>query len=61
MSVKFKNLPEECSCLGEGPVRVGTVPSVGALPELVTYQCPVCGHVETIEKQPAQPAPRQPH
>ena len=53
MAVKFENLPEECSCLGEGPVPVNRVPRVGALPELVTYQCPACGHVETIEQQQA--------
>ena len=55
MAVKFQNLPEDCTCLGEGLAPVGSVPRVGALPELVTYQCPACGHVETIEKQSPPP------
>jgi rubredoxin len=33
------------------------VPRVGPLPELVTYQCPVCGHVETVEQPPSEPQP----
>ena len=37
----------------------GRVPRVGAMPELITYQCPACGHVETIEKQPSPPRPGQ--
>ena len=53
--MRFQNLPEDCSCQGEGLVPVGNVPRVGPLPELVTYQCPACGHVETIEKQPSPP------
>jgi hypothetical protein len=60
MSVKFHNLPKECSCRGEGLVPVGNVPRVGTLPELVTYQCPACGHVETVEQQPSAPGPGQP-
>ena len=55
MAIKFHNLPEDCSCLGEGPVPVRRVPRLGAMPELVTYQCPACGHVETIEKQADPP------
>ena len=55
MVTKFQNLPEDCTCLGEGLAPVNRVPRVGALPELVTYQCPACGHVETIEKQPSPP------
>jgi hypothetical protein len=47
---KFHNQPEDCTCLGEGPVPVSSIPRVGAMPELITYQCPVCGYVETIEK-----------
>jgi hypothetical protein len=27
---------------------------VGAMPELVTYRCEACGHVETIEAQPKE-------
>ena len=38
-------------------VPVGNVPGVGALPELVTYQCPACGHVATIELPPDEPGP----
>ncbi|HTT47577.1 MAG TPA: hypothetical protein VMG39_06175 [Pseudolabrys sp.] len=60
MAVKFQNLPEDCACLGEGPVAVGRVPRLGAMPELVTYQCPACGHVETIEKETPPPGPRRP-
>ena len=29
---------------------VSRVPGIGAIPELVTYQCPACGHVETLER-----------
>lgn len=47
---KFRELPDDCTCLGEGLAPVRRVPRVGAMPELITYQCPVCGHVETIEK-----------
>ena len=54
-SPKFRELPDDCTCLGEGPAPVGRVPRFGAMPELVTYQCPACGHVETIEIQPATP------
>jgi hypothetical protein len=45
----FQNLPDDCTCLGEGPAPVSTIPRVGAMPELVTYHCPACGHVETLE------------
>ena len=55
MPVTFEHLPHDCSCGGEGLIPVGTVPRVGTLPELVTYQCPVCGHVETIEQHPTEP------
>jgi hypothetical protein len=30
-------------------VLVGTAPRVGPLPELRTYRCRRCGHVETVE------------
>ena len=56
-SPKFRELPEDCTCLGEGPAPVGRVPRFGAMPELVTYECPACGHVETIEIQPATSLP----
>lgn len=58
MAVKFHELPEDCSCLGEGPAPVSRVPRLGAMPELVTYQCPACGHVETIENEAHPPKPR---
>jgi hypothetical protein len=58
MVVKFLNLPEDCTCLGEGPAPVSRVPRVGAMSELITYQCPACGHVETIETQPRPSQPR---
>ncbi len=48
---KFRELPDECTCLGEGPMPSNRLPRVGAMPELVTYQCPACGHVVTIEQQ----------
>jgi hypothetical protein len=57
MAVKFQNLPEDCTCGGEGLAPVSAVPRVGALPELITYQCPACGHVETIEMPPPPPKP----
>ena len=44
---KFRDLPYDCSCGGEG---MAPVPGIGAIPELVTYQCPACGHVETLER-----------
>ena len=47
---KFQELPDDCTCNGEGLAPVSSVPRVGGLPELVTYECPVCGHVETVEK-----------
>jgi rubredoxin len=52
---KFRELPDDCTCLGEGPVPVSRVPSLGAMRELITYQCPACGHIETLEKQPNTP------
>jgi rubredoxin len=57
MSVKFQNLPEDCTCGGEGLAPVASVPRFGSLPELVTYQCPACGHVETVETKPPAPMP----
>ena len=50
----FRDLPEDCTCNGEGPAPVGRVPRVGAMAELVTYRCETCGHVETIEAPPKQ-------
>ena len=54
----FRELPDDCTCDGEGLTPVSSVPRVGAMPELVTYQCPACGHVETVEKQPEKPQPK---
>lgn len=51
---RFQELPDDCTCLGEGPAPVSRVPRVGAMPELITYRCPACGHVETIEQQPGE-------
>ena len=50
----FPDLPEDCTCGGEGLAPVSSVPRVGAMPELITYQCAACGHVETIEAQPKE-------
>jgi hypothetical protein len=33
--------------------RVGSIPKLGSLPELVTFQCGNCSHVETIENEPS--------
>jgi hypothetical protein len=33
----FHDLPADCTCLGEGPAPVSSVPRVGSMPELVTY------------------------
>ncbi len=56
---KFQELPDDCTCDGEGPAPVSSVPRIGGLPELVTYECPVCGHVETVEKHPDNTQRRQ--
>jgi hypothetical protein len=50
----FRDLPEDCTCDGEGLAPVSRVPRVGAMPELVTYRCEACGHVETVEAQPKE-------
>ena len=44
--------PPDCTCDGEGLTLVSRVPRVGAMPELCTYRCEACGHVETLEVQP---------
>jgi hypothetical protein len=36
-------------CAGEDLTLVGTAPGVGPFPELRTFRCRRCGHVETIE------------
>jgi len=32
---------------------------VGGMPELCTYRCEACGHVETLEAQPNERQPKQ--
>ena len=54
MAIRFHHLPEDCSCLGEGLAPISSVPRVGAMPELATYRCEACGHVETREVNPNQ-------
>jgi hypothetical protein len=44
--------PPDCTCDGEGLTLVSRVPRIGAMPELCTYRCEACGHVETREAQP---------
>ncbi len=41
--------PADCTCNGDGLEPVSRVPRVGSMPELVTYRCEACGHVETRE------------
>lgn len=41
-------------CAGEAFELVGTAPKVGPFPELHTWRCRVCGHVETLEAPPEQ-------
>jgi hypothetical protein len=42
-------------CDGEELVLVGTAPQVGPFPELRTFRCSRCGHVQTIEAAPVEP------
>ena len=44
--------PPDCTCDGEGLTIVSRLPRVGAMPELCTYRCEACGHVETLEAPP---------
>jgi hypothetical protein len=46
--------PPDCTCDGQGLTLVSRVPRVGAMPELCTYRCEACGHVETLEAQPKE-------
>jgi len=41
--------PADCTCNGDSLEPVSSVPRVGSMPELVTYRCEACGHVETRE------------
>jgi len=43
--------PADCTCNGDGLEAVSRVPRVGSMPELVTYRCDACGHVETREER----------
>jgi hypothetical protein len=51
--------PPDCTCYGEGLTLVSRVPRVGGMPELCTYRCEACGHVDTLEAQPSERQPRQ--
>jgi len=44
--------PSDCTCDGDGLTLVSRVPRFGAMPELCTYRCEACGHVETLEAPP---------
>jgi hypothetical protein len=48
------NSPQSLRCRrDEQPMTlVKTIPGIGAYPELRTYRCAQCGHVETIEVKP---------
>jgi uncharacterized Zn finger protein len=50
--------PPDCTCDGEGLQLVSSLPRVGAMPELHTYRCESCGHVETVEATQSKPKPR---
>jgi hypothetical protein len=52
MDPELHQRPANCTCDGEGLEPVSRVPRVGAMPELVTYRCEACGHVETREVSP---------
>ena len=54
MEPDYPQRPPDCTCDGEGLEPVGSVPRVGAMPELVTYRCEACGHVETREVKPGE-------
>lgn len=43
--------PPGCHCNGETLELVLTAPRVGPFPELRTYRCAECGHVETVEAE----------
>lgn len=57
MEVDPRKLPSDCNCDGEGLQLVRSVPRVGAMPELNTYRCEACGHVETVEANQGKPKP----
>jgi hypothetical protein len=59
MEIGPEQRPPDCTCDGEGLLPVSRVPRVGVLPELCTYRCEACGHVETREVEP-QREPRGP-
>lgn len=47
-----ETLPLACPRDGEAMVLVRVNPRLGALPELRTYRCALCGAVETVEVRP---------
>jgi len=55
----FNRDPPDCTCDGEGLTLVSRVPRIGGMPELYTYRCEACGHVETLETQPSERQPKQ--
>jgi len=52
MDDQHQQRPADCTCNGDGLEPIRRVPRVGAMPELVTYRCEACGHVETREVGP---------
>lgn len=57
MEIDPQKRPPDCTCDGEGLQLVSSVPRVGAMPELYTYRCEACGHVETVEGNEGKPKP----
>ena len=55
MDPELHQRPDNCTCNGEGLEPVSSIPRVGSMPELVTYRCEACGHVETREAGMGQP------
>jgi uncharacterized Zn finger protein len=38
-----------CACSSQAMKLVRAIPKIGTFPELRTYRCERCGHVETVE------------
>ena len=49
MSNPENPVPTRCERCGEAMSLAGRVPKVGPHPELVTFRCDDCGHVQTLE------------
>jgi hypothetical protein len=52
MSAQSNTMTEvvpRCPCNGQPMNLVRSYPGIGALPELHTFRCERCGHVETVE------------